>query len=459
MWQDEDTASDTDSAAPPRAPAAPPAREEAALHLETLCIHGSARPGVTERALVTPICLSAAFEFDDAAHAAALFDLSAQGDRYARIGNPSNASLERRIAALEGGAEALVTASGQAALHYAIAACVAPGTTLVSSPALYGTTHTLFTHLLAAQGITVRFARSPEPADILAAIDGDTRAVFCETFANPGGEIADIEAIACAAHAAGVPLIMDNTFATPALVRPIAHGADIVVHSLTKFMGGHGTALGGAIIDGGRFRWAARPQNYPGLTAPDPAGNNMIFTERFGATAYIARCRNVFLRVYGAALSPLSAFLIERGLETLALRMERHVHNANAAASFLRRHDAVSWVSHAGHPGHASHDRLRAYANGAACPVFTFGLKGGLDAARRFYDSLELIKRAVNVGDVRSLACHPASTTHRQMPLAAMRAAGILPEAVRLSIGLEHEADIVQDLDQALRRSALPRAA
>lgn len=421
------------------------------MHRETLCVNGLALPARETRPVAGPICQSVAFEFDDAAQAAALFSLEREGDRYARVSNPTNTALEQKLAAIEGAKDALVLASGQAALHCAVLGALPPGGELVSSPALYGATHTLFAQILPQAGYRVRFARAPDAASMAACMSAETAAVFCETFANPGGAIADIAPIAQAAHAHGAPLIVDNTFATPALVQPMRHGADIVVYSLTKFMGGHGVALGGAILDAERFDWGASGARHAHLTTPDPCAGGLVFATRFGAGAYLARCRNSYLRVTGAALAPFSAFLLQLGLETLGLRMARHVENARQAAEFLARAPEIAWVSHGALADAAEQARLARYAGGQACPVFTVGFRGGAEAAREFYDALRLIKRAVNVGDARSLACHPASTTHRQMSEAAMRAAGVLPEAVRLSIGLEHIDDIMADLAQALQ--------
>jgi O-acetylhomoserine (thiol)-lyase len=420
------------------------------MRMETLAVHGGfvTDPGCSP--VKVPIYETAAFVFDSADHAAALFDLEADGYRYSRISNPTCVALEARIAALEGGVEALVVGSGQAALHYAVLNVVPPGCNLVASPQIYGTTHTLFTHFLPSLGVQVRFAESPHPLDMARLIDGNTRAVFCESIGNPGGDIADIAALAALAHRHGIPLIVDNTVATPALLRPIEHGADIVVHSLTKFLGGHGSSLGGAIVDGGRFDWSAHAQNFPMFNQPDPSYHGLIYTERFGRAAYLARARSVFLRVTGAVLAPMSAFLLLQGVETLSVRMDRHVENGRRVAEFLRADARVKWVNYAGFGDNPNRAFVDKYLGGRASSVFTFGLKGGLPAARDFYDALKIIKRVVNLGDVRSLACHPASTTHRQMNSRQQQAAGILPETIRISIGIEHADDIIADIDQAL---------
>jgi O-acetylhomoserine (thiol)-lyase len=379
-----------------------------------------------------------------------LFNLEAEGFRYSRISNPTVAVLERRVTELEGGLGAMAVSSGQAAMHYAIANLVSPGHNLVTVPQLYGTTHTLFAHFLGAQGIEARFAASERAEDLAALIDDGTRAVFCESVGNPAGNMCDIAALAEMAHAHGLPLVVDNTVATPILLRPIEHGADIVVHSLTKFLCGHGTALGGIVVDSGRFDWARHAARFPAFSQPDRSYHNMIYTERFGAAAYIERCRSVFLRTTGAVLSPFSAFLILQGIETLAVRLDRHTENARRVADFLRNDPRIAWVRYAGFSDSPYYELVRQYLGGRACSLLTFGARGGYKAAVRFYDSLALIKRLVNLGDAKSLACHPASTTHRQMTPAEQAHAGVTPDMIRLSIGIEHADDIIADLDQAL---------
>ena len=423
------------------------------MRRETQAIHSGYDIEPTTRAVAVPIYQTAAYEFDSAEHAAALFNLEADGFRYSRIGNPTTAVLERRVAALEGGVEALAVSSGQAALHYAVANVAELGSNVVSVPQLYGTTYTLFAHVFAGQGITVRFAESDTAAAIEKLIDHKTRAVFCESVGNPAGNICDIEALADVAHRHGVPLIVDNTVATPILLRPIEFGADIVVHSLTKFMGGHGTTLGGVIVDSGKFPWRTHAKRFRQFNQPDASYHGLVYVDRFGEAAYIARARSVYQRNTGAVLSPFSAFLLLQGIETVALRVERHVENARKAAEFLRRDRRVDWVNYAGFSDSPYYALAQKYLGGRACSLLTFGVKGGFAAGTKFYDALGLFKRLVNMGDAKSLACHPASTTHRQMSADQQRKAGVKPEMIRLSIGIEHIDDIVADLDQALDAS------
>jgi O-acetylhomoserine (thiol)-lyase len=417
---------------------------------ETVAVHGGFLHDATTRAVAVPIYQTVAYAFDSAEHGAALFDLEAEGHRYSRISNPTNAVLERRVAELEGGLEALAVASGQAALHYAALNLCEPGRNIVSVPQLYGTTHTLFAHFLPGLGIGVRFADGDRPDDVRRLIDGDTRAVFCETVGNPAGNLCDVAALAEVAHAAGVPLVVDNTVATPILLRPIEHGADIVVHSLTKFLGGHGTTLGGAIVDSGKFPWHLHADKFPMFSTPDASYHGLVYTQRFGAAAYIARCRSVYLRTTGASLSPLSAFLLLQGIETVALRVERHVENAAKVAAFLRAHPRVKRVNYAGFPDNPNYPLVQRYLGGRACSLITIEIAGGAAAGVAFYDALKLIKRLVNLGDAKSLASHPASTTHRQMTPEEQLAAGVTPETIRLSIGIEHVDDIIEDLERAL---------
>jgi O-acetylhomoserine (thiol)-lyase len=417
---------------------------------ETIAIHGGYDVEPTTKAVAVPIYQTVAYEFDSADHGAALFNLEAEGFRYSRIANPTVSVLERRVAALEGGVEALAVASGQAALNYAILNLAEPGANMVSVPQLYGTTHTLFAHVLPSQGFTVRFAASDDAAAMEQLIDRNTKALFCESVGNPAGNICDIAALAEVAHRHGVPLVVDNTVATPILLRPIAHGADVVVHSLTKFLGGHGTTMGGAIVDGGRFPWKAHAERFPMFCKPDASYHGLVYADHFGPAAYIARCRSVFQRATGSVLSPLSAFLLLQGIETVALRVERHVENALRVADFLRGDPRVDWVNYAGFADSPQHALVEKYLGGRACSLLTFGVKGGFEAGKRFYDALRLFKRLVNMGDAKSLACHPASTTHRQMSADEQRQAGVRPEMIRLSVGIEHIADIIADLDQAL---------
>jgi O-acetylhomoserine (thiol)-lyase len=420
------------------------------MKLETIAIHSGYAVDPTTKAVAVPIYQTVSYAFDSADHAAALFNLEAEGYRYTRIGNPTTEVLERRVAALEGGVGALCVGSGQAAVSYAVQNVTELGCNIVSVPQLYGTTHTLFAHLLPSQGVTVRFAASDSPAAMEKLIDEKTRAIFCESVGNPAGNVCDIEGMSKVAHEHGVPLIVDNTVATPVLLRPIEHGADIVVHSLTKFLGGHGTTLGGAIVDSGNFPWKEHASRFPMFNTPDASYHDLVYTEHFGRAAYIGRCRSLYLRTTGAVLSPLSAFLLLQGIETVALRVERHIQNARRVAEFLRGNPKVEWVNYAGFPESPYHALAQKYLGGHACSLMAFGVKGGLPAAVKFHDALRLLTRLVNLGDAKSLACHPASTTHRQMSPEQQRSAGVRPEMIRLSIGIEHIDDILTDLDQAL---------
>ena len=425
---------------------------------DTVAVHGGYETEPTTKAVAVPIYQTVAYEFDSADHGAALFNLEVPGYRYSRISNPTTAVLERRVAQLEGGLEALCVSSGQAALNYAVLNLAELGSNIVSIPQLYGTTYTLFGHILPSQGINVRFAESDSPDAIETLIDEKTRGIFCESVGNPAGNICDIEALAAVAKRHGVPLVVDNTVATPILLRPIDYGADIVVHSLTKFLGGHGTTLGGAIVDSGRFPWQQHARRFPMFNGPDASYHGLIYTQHFGKAAYIARCRSVYQRTTGAVLAPLSAFLLLQGIETVALRVERHVENARRVAEFLRGDPRVAWVNYAGFADNPYHALARKYFNGRACSLLTFGIVGGLAAGKAFYDALKLFKRLVNMGDAKSLACHPASTTHRQMSAQEQAKAGVRPEMIRLSVGIEHIDDILADLDQALAGSQSRRA-
>ena len=427
------------------------------MRKETISIHGGFRCDPATKAVAVPIYQNVAYEFDSADHGAALFNLEAEGFRYSRISNPTTDILERRVAELEGGVAALSAASGQAALHYAIVTLADRGGNVVTTPQLYGTTHTLLAHTLRRQGIEARFAASDQADAIERLIDDDTRAVFCETIGNPAGNICDIEAIAKAAHRHGVPLVVDNTVATPILLRPIEHGADIVVHSLTKFMGGHGAAMGGAVVDSGAFDWKRHSRRFPAFSEPDESYHGLVYTDHFGAQAFVARCRSVYQRTTGAVLSPMSAFLLLQGIETVALRVERHVENGRKVAEFLRADPRVEWVNYAGFADSPFYPLTQKYFGGRASSLFTFGVKGGLEAGKSFYDALKLVKRLVNIGDAKSLCCHPASTTHRQMTPEEQLHAGVRPETIRISVGIEHVEDIVEDLDQALAAAAALR--
>ena len=423
------------------------------MHRETIAIHGGYDTDPTTKAVAVPIYQTVSHEFDSADHGAALFNLEEKGYRYGRISNPTTEVLERRVAALEGGVEALCVSSGQAAINYAVSNVTELGSNIVSVPQLYGTTYTLFAHVLPRQGVSVRFAESDDAGAVEELIDDKTRAVYCETVGNPAGNICDIEALAGVAHRHGVPLIVDNTVATPILLRPIEYGADIVVHSLTKFMGGHGTTMGGAIVDSGKFPWNDFAGRFPMFSQPDASYHGLIYTEHFKQAAYIGRCRCVYQRNTGAVLSPLSAFLLLQGIETLPLRIERHVDNARGVANFLRGDTRVEWVNYAGFADSPYYSLAQKYLGGRACSLITFGVRGGFEAAKSFYDALELVKRLVNLGDAKSLACHPASTTHRQMSDEEQRKAGLTPEMIRISVGIEHIDDIIADLDQALEAS------
>ena len=421
---------------------------------ETIAIHAGYDPDPTTHAVAVPIYQTVAYAFDSADHCAALFNLEVEGFRYSRIANPTTSVLEKRIAELEGGVGALAVATGQSALHFAFVNLADGGGNIVSVPQLYGTTHTLLGHVLPRQGITGRFAQSDAPDAIEKLIDENTRAVFAETIGNPAGNVCDIEALAKVAHRHGVPLIVDNTVATPILQRPFDYGADISVHSLTKFLGGHGTTLGGAIVDSGKFPWAQHADRFPAFNTPDASYHGLVYAERFGPNAYIERARSVYQRAMGSVLSPFNAFLLLQGIETVALRVERHVENARKVAEFLRNDPRVAWVNYAGFPDSPYYALVQKYLGGNASSLFTFGIKGGLEAGRTFYDSLNLITRLVNIGDAKSLACHPASTTHRQMTAEEQRKAGVLPEMIRLSVGIEHIDDITADLAQALHAAS-----
>jgi O-acetylhomoserine (thiol)-lyase len=427
------------------------------LRNETIAIHAGYEPEATTHAVAVPIYQTAAYAFDSADHGAALFNLETEGFRYSRIANPTSAVLEKRVSELEGGVGALAVATGQAALHFAFVNVADHGGNIVSVPQLYGTTHTLLAHILPRQGIVGRFAESDKPDAIARLIDQNTRAVFAETIGNPAGNVCDIEALTKIAHAAGVPLIVDNTVATPILLKPFDYGADVAVHSLTKFLGGHGTTLGGAIVDSGNFPWAKHPERFPAFNTPDASYHGLVYAERFGKTAYIERARSIYQRTMGSVLSPFNAFLLLQGIETVALRMERHVENARKVAEFLRADPRVAWVNYTGFPDSPYYPLVQKYLDGRASSLFTFGIKGGMEAGKTFYDALKLITRLVNIGDAKSLACHPASTTHRQMSAGQQRAAGVLPETIRLSIGIEHSADIIEDIDRALE-TACPMA-
>ena len=421
---------------------------------ETIAVHGGYSPDPTTRSVAVPIYQTVAYAFDSAQHGADLFDLKVPGNIYTRIMNPTTDVLEQRVAALEGGIGALALASGQAAITYAIQTISEAGDNIVSSTALYGGTYNLFAHTLPQFGIETRFADHRDPQSFARLIDDRTRAVFVESIGNPLGNITDIEAVAKVAHAQGVPLIVDNTVPTPYLLRPIDFGADIVVHSLTKYLGGHGNSIGGAIVDSGRFPWAEHKARFRRLNEPDVSYHGVVYTEALGPAAYIGRARVVPLRNTGAALSPFNAFLILQGIETLPLRMDRINANTLAVARHLQGHPKVEWVNYAGLADHPDHALARKYLrDGGASGLFTFGLRGGREAGARFLDALQLFTRLVNIGDTRSLATHPASTTHRQLSPEELALAGVSEETVRLCVGIEHVDDLVADLDQALAQA------
>ena len=418
---------------------------------ETISIHAGYQSDPTTKSVAVPIYQTVAYEFDNAQHGADLFNLDVTGNIYSRIMNPTVDVLEQRLAELEGGVAALCVSAGSAAVNYSILNIAVAGDNIVSTPQLYGGTYTLFAHMLPSQGIAVKFAETSDAKDLAKLIDDKTKAVFCESIGNPAGNITDIEKIAKAAHAKGVPVIVDNTVPTPILLNPIEYGADIVVHSLTKYIGGHGTTLGGAIIDSGKFPWEKHKERFPMLNTPEPSYHGVVYTEAFGPAAYIARVRTVALRNTGSALAALSAFQILQGLETLSLRMERHCENAMIVAEYLEKHPQVDWVQYGGLKSSEYHPLAKKYCGGKPASILTFGIKGGYKKAEKFYDSLKLFKRLVNIGDAKSLACHPASTTHRQMTVKEQAVAGVTQDLLRLCVGIEHIDDIIADLDQAFK--------
>jgi O-acetylhomoserine (thiol)-lyase len=424
------------------------------LKFETLAVHAGYKPDPTTKAVAVPIYQTVAYAFDNAQHGADLFDLKVAGNIYTRIMNPTQDVLEQRVAALEGGIAALAVASGQTAVTYAIQTIAEAGDNIVSSTALYGGTYNLFAHTLPQYGITTRFADHRDPDSFEPLIDERTKAIFVESLGNPQGNVTDIARVANIAHRHGIPLIVDNTVASPFLLRPIEHGADIVVHSLTKYLGGHGTSIGGAIVDSGKFPWAEHKARFKRLNEPDVSYHGVVYTEAFGPAAYIGRARVVPLRNMGAAISPFNAFLILQGIETLALRMERITENTIKVAKFLQSHAKVSWVNYAGLPEHPDHALAQKYLGGKPSGLLTFGVKAAEGKAREagaaFLDALQVFTRLVNIGDAKSLATHPASTTHRQLSPEELIKSGVPEDAVRLSIGIEHIDDLLADLDRAL---------
>lgn len=417
---------------------------------ETLAVHGGYSPDPTTKAVAVPIYQTVSYAFDSTQHGADLFDLKVPGNIYSRIMNPTVDVLEQRVAALEGGIAALALASGQAAITYAILTIAEAGDNIIATSTLYGGTYNLFAHTLPQYGIEVRFVDYRDPQSINKHVDARTKAVYCESVGNPLGNVVDFGSFAALAHQHGLPLIVDNTVPSPALCRPIEHGADIVIHSLTKYMGGHGNSIGGAIVDSGKFPWAQHKHRFRRLNEPDVSYHGVVYTEALGPAAFIGRARVVPLRNTGACLSPFNAFLILQGIETLALRMERHCDNALRVGQFLQGHEKVAWVNYPGLPGHESKELVDRYLGGRASGLLTFGVKGGRDAGARFQDALQLVTRLVNIGDAKSLACHPASTTHRQLSPEELKKAGVSEDMVRLSIGIEHIDDILADLAQAL---------
>jgi O-acetylhomoserine (thiol)-lyase len=420
------------------------------MKIETIAVHGGYTPEPTTKAVAVPIYQTTSYAFDDTQHGADLFDLKVKGNIYTRIMNPTTDVLEQRLAALEGGIGGLGLASGMAAITYSILTITEAGDNIVTSSTLYGGTYNLFAHTLPQYGIEVRFADYRDPASFAKLIDARTKLVFCESIGNPLGNVVDFGALADIAHAGGVPLIVDNTVPTPYLCRPFEHGADIVVHALTKYLGGHGNSIGGAIVDSGKFPWADHKAKYKRLNEPDVSYHGVVYTEALGPAAFIGRARVVPLRNMGAPISPFNSFLILQGIETLAVRMDRICDNTLAVAHYLRAHPKVIWVRYAGLPDHADRPLVDKYMSGKASGILSFGIKGGKEAGARFIDALKLVTRLVNIGDAKSLACHPATTTHRQLAPHELEKAGVSEDMVRLSIGIEHVEDIVADLDQAL---------
>jgi O-acetylhomoserine (thiol)-lyase len=420
---------------------------------ETIALHVGYDGDPSTKAVAVPIYQTVAFEFDSAEHGAALFNLDVPGNIYTRIGNPTNTVLEKRVAALEGGVEALSVSSGMAAIEYSLINLLEAGNNIVSTPQLYGATYTLLAHIFPKRGVTTRFGKTDHPDDIGKLIDENTRAVYCESVGNPAGNVADIEGLAKVAHKHGVPLVVDNTVATPILLRPFEYGADVVVHSMTKFMGGHGTTIGGMIVDSGKFPWREHAKKFHMFNVPEIAYHGVVYVDQFGDAAYVARCRTVCQRNTGATLSPFNGFLLLQGVETMALRVERHVENARKVAEYLRGHRMVEWVNYAGFPDNPLYPMAQKYMGAKRPSLLTFGVKGGLEAGTKCFDAFKLFKRMVNMGDAKSLSCHPASTTHRQLTPEEQAKAGVTPEMIRLSVGIEHIDDILADLSQALDKA------
>jgi O-acetylhomoserine (thiol)-lyase len=423
------------------------------MKLETLALHAGYEPDPVTKSVAVPIYQTTSYAFDDAQHGADLFDLKVPGNIYTRMTNPTNAVLEQRVAAMEGGIAGLAVASGMAAITYTVQTLAEAGDNIIATSELYGGTYNLFAHTLPRQGIEVRFVNKDQFAELEGKIDARTKAIYCESIGNPSGGIADIETIAAIAHRHGVPLVVDNTVPSPSLWRPLEHGADIIVTSATKYIGGHGTSVGGVIVDSGKFPWHEQQERFPQLNTPDASYHGVVYTEAFGPAAFIGRARVVPLRSMGAALSPLNAFLLLQGLETLSLRMERICANTQKVAEYLENHPDVVWVNYAGLPSHKDHPLAQKYMGGRASGILSFGLGSGREGTRKFYDALQIFLRLVNIGDCKSLAAIPAETTHRQLNEAELKSAGVSPEMVRLSVGIEHVDDLIADLDQALAKA------
>ncbi|MDP6968516.1 MAG: aminotransferase class I/II-fold pyridoxal phosphate-dependent enzyme [Gammaproteobacteria bacterium] len=423
------------------------------MKLESLALHHGYEAEATSKAAAVPIYQTTSYTFDDTQHGADLFDLKVEGNIYSRIMNPTNAVLEQRVAEMEGGIAGLAVASGMAAITYTIQCIASVGDNIVSTSQLYGGTYNLFAHTFPKQGIETRFASHDDYAGLEAHIDAHTKAIFCESIGNPAGNVVDIARLADIAERNGVPLIVDNTVATPVLCRPFEHGAHIVVHSLTKYIGGHGTTIGGMIVDSGKFDWVKNKARFPLLNEPDPSYHGVVYTEALGVAAFIGRCRVIPLRNTGAALSPQSAFQLLQGLETLCLRMERHCENAERVAAYLQNHNKVSWVNYAGLADSSYRATAEKICGGKASGILSFGIHGGREAGARFIDALQMILRLVNIGDAKSLACHPATTTHRQLSPEELVTAGVSEDLVRISVGIEHVDDIIADIAQALEQA------
>ena len=427
--------------------------EDKSLKPETIALHTGQEPDPTTNARAVPIYQTVSYAFNDAQHAQDLFALAEPGNIYSRIMNPTWNVLEERMTALEGGVAALAVASGQAAVTYSVLNVCRTGDNIVALSKLYGGTYNLFAHTMPQYGIEVRFVDPDKPGELAASVDENTKLVFAETIGNPRLNVVDLDAWADAAHAEGLPLVVDNTVPTPILTRVFDHGADIAVHSATKFIGGHGTSIGGVIVDSGKFDWAAHGDRYPGLTRPDPSYHGVVWTDAMGPAAYVGRVRTVLLRNTGAALSPFNAFLLLQGIETLPLRMERHSENALAVAEHLKGTAGVNWVEYPGLPDSSHAEIASRILNGGSGALVAFGIEGGRDAGRRFIDSLELFSHLANIGDAKSLAIHPATTTHSQLDEGELASAGVSDDMVRLSVGIENIDDIVADIDQAMAKA------